>query len=115
MKVTIYHNPRCSKSRQALALIRRAGHQPHIIAYLQTPPDAATLLDLCQRVGVGARAMMRCGEDIYKDLDLAAVHDEVVLVQAMVDNPILLQRPVIVTERGAVIARPPERVHEVLA
>ena len=115
MKVTIYHNPRCSKSRTALQLIRMAGVEVEVVEYLKTPPDVATLTDLQNKLGLPVREMMRRGEAIYKELNLDGVTDETILLEAIAKNSILLERPIIVTPKGAVIGRPPERVNELLA
>lgn len=113
MTTTIYHNPRCSKSRQALELLERQGADIDIIRYLDTPPDAATLVELLERLGLSARELMRKGEDSYKELNLANPElSEAQLVQAMVDYPKLIERPIVIREGKAVIGRPPERVLE---
>ncbi|MAC99472.1 MULTISPECIES: arsenate reductase (glutaredoxin) [Pseudomonadaceae] len=113
MTTTIYHNPRCSKSRQALELLERQGADIDIIRYLDTPPDAATLVELLERLGLSARELMRKGEDPYKELNLANPElSEAQLVQAMVDYPKLIERPIVIREGKAVIGRPPERVLE---
>ena len=116
MTTTIYHNPRCSKSRQALELLERQGADIDIIRYLDTPPDAATLVELLERLGLSARELMRKGEDSYKELNLANPElSEAQLVQAMVDYPKLIERPIVIREGKAVIGRPPERVLELFA
>ena len=113
MTTTIYHNPRCSKSRQALELLERQGADIDIIRYLDTPPDAATLVESLERLGLSARELMRKGEDPYKELNLANPElSEAQLVQAMVDYPKLIERPIVIREGKAVIGRPPERVLE---
>ena len=113
MTTTIYHNPRCSKSHQALELLERQGADIDIIRYLDTPPDAATLVELLERLGLSARELMRKGEDPYKELNLANPElSEAQLVQAMVDYPKLIERPIVIREGKAVIGRPPERVLE---
>ena len=116
MTTTIYHNPRCSKSRQALELLERQGADIHIIRSLDPPPDAATLVELLERLGLSARELMRKGEDPYKELNLANPElSEAQLVQAMVDYPKLIERPIVIREGKAVIGRPPERVLELFA
>ena len=114
MQVVIYHNPRCTKSRQALALIRAGGYEPTIIEYLQTPPDVAALVDLHNKLALPVRDMMRPNEAIYKTLNLAAQTDDAALLAAIAAHPILLQRPIIISNKGAVIARPPEKLHNIL-
>ncbi|GGE41915.1 arsenate reductase [Halopseudomonas oceani] len=116
MTTTIYHNPRCSKSRQTLELLEQQGINPEIVRYLETPPDAATLVDLLERLGLSARELMRKGEDPYKELNLANPDlSEAQLVQAMVDYPKLIERPIVIHDGKAVIGRPPERVLELFA
>lgn len=115
MAVTIYHNPRCSKSRQALALLREKGVEPRIVEYLRTPPDAETLKGILERLGMAPRDLMRRKEAPYKELDLDNRGlDDAALIQAMVDNPILIERPIILKGEKAVIGRPPEKALEIL-
>lgn len=115
-KVCIYHNPRCSKSRQALALLEQQGDELEIVQYIDTPLDSAQLSALLQQLGMSARELMRKGEDTYKELNLDNPDlSEAELVQAMVDYPRLIERPVIVREGKALIARPPEKVLELYA
>lgn len=114
--VTIYHNPRCSKSRETLALIKEQGIEPTIIQYLETPPDAVTLKTLLKELGfTSARQLMRHKEDLYKELNLAdesLTEDQ--LIDAMVNNPKLIERPIVVKGKKARIGRPPEQVLEIL-
>lgn len=114
MKVEILHNPRCSKSRQALALLQTAAQEKaldiEIVEYLKTPPDAARLAELRDMLGVTARDMMRPKEAPYRDLELAAESDEAALLAAMAAHPILIERPIVVIGKRAAICRPPERV-----
>lgn len=115
-ELTLYHNPRCSKSRAALELLQARGLEPVVVRYLETPPDAATLHALLGKLGISARALLRTGEDEYKALDLAdATLGEDHLVQAMVDHPKLIERPILVSGERAAIGRPPENVLEILA
>ena len=113
--LTLYHNPRCSKSRGALELLEERGLNPTVVRYLETPPDAATLQALLARLGIGARQLLRTGEDEYKSLDLAnpALTDEQ-LIAAMAEHPKLIERPILVAGDKAVIGRPPEKVLEIL-
>lgn len=115
MKVTLYHNPRCSKSREALHLIRDQNIEPEIIEYLQTPPSADELKQLLKMLKIPTREMLRSKEPIYKQLDLdnPKFTDEQ-LIQAIVKNPILLERPIVIAGKKAVIARPAELVLEIL-
>jgi len=115
MSLQIYHNPRCSKSREALALLTERGLRPEVIEYLQTPPGVADLQALQQRLGVSARALLRSGEDEYIQLGLADTElGDDALLQAIASHPRLLQRPIVVNGRRAVIARPPELALTVL-
>ncbi len=113
--LTLYHNPRCSKSRGALELLEARGLNPEVVRYLETPPDAATLEALLGKLGIGARQLLRSGEDEYKSLDLAnpALSDEQ-LIAAMAAHPKLIERPILVVGDKAVIGRPPEKVLEIL-
>ncbi len=111
----LYHNPRCSKSRGALELLRERGIEPLVIAYLDTPPTAAELRDLLGTLGLPARDLLRTGEDEYATLGLADESlPETALIDAMVQHPRLIERPVFVHGGRAVIGRPPERVLELL-
>ena len=115
MSVTIYHNPRCTKSRQTLALLRENGVEPEVVEYLKAPLDVAGLTTLIDQLGLAsARDLMRRGEAIYKDNNLKAETDEAALIQAMADNPILMERPVVVKGDKARIGRPPESVLDIL-
>lgn len=113
--LTLYHNPRCSKSRGALELLEARGLAPHIVRYLETPPDAATLTALLSKLGISARQLLRSGEDEYKTLELAnPALTEAQLIAAMVAHPKLIERPILVAGDKAVIGRPPEIVLEIL-
>ncbi|MGP0170748.1 arsenate reductase (glutaredoxin) [Pseudomonas sp. NCHU5208] len=114
--LTLYHNPRCSKSRGALELLEARGLQPKVVRYLETPPSAAELRDLLGKLGIGARQLLRSGEDEYKALGLADTNlSEAQLIEAMVQQPKLIERPILVAGDKAVIGRPPEKVLELLA
>ena len=114
--VKIYHNPRCSKSRDTLSLLKANGIDPEVVLYLETPPDAATLRQLLKMLGMAsARDLMRQKEDLYKSLYLANPQlSEDALIQAMVDNPKLIERPIVVSHGEARIGRPPEQVLEIV-
>lgn len=115
MSVTIYHNPKCSKSRQTLQILKDKGVEPTIVEYLQTPPSKSKMKDLLAGLGVEPRDAMRKGEAPYKDLDLgddSKSKDD--LIAAMVENPILIERPIVETPKGVRIGRPPESVEEIL-
>lgn len=113
--LTLYHNPRCSKSRGALELLEARGLAPTIVRYLETPPDAATLEQLLAKLGIGARQLLRTGEDEYKALELAnPALSDAQLIKAMVEHPKLIERPILIAGNKAVIGRPPEKVLEIL-
>ena len=113
--VTIYHNPACGTSRNALALIRKAGIEPTVIEYLKTPPDRATLVDLLARMGMRPRELLRERGTPYAELGLAAAHwTDTQLIDAMVAHPLLINRPIVVTPSGARLCRPSESVLEIL-
>ncbi|WP_334178853.1 arsenate reductase (glutaredoxin) [Pseudoxanthomonas sp.] len=111
--VTIYHNPACGTSRNTLGLIRNAGIEPHVIEYLQTPPDRATLLALIQAMAVPVRDVVRAKESIYRELGLADADDEA-LIDAMLAHPVLINRPIVVTAQGTKLCRPSELVLDIL-
>ncbi|MDH5824343.1 arsenate reductase (glutaredoxin) [Luteimonas sp. RD2P54] len=110
-----WHNPRCSKSRAALELLRKRGIEPRIVRYLDDPPDAAELREMLRRLGSPARGLLRPGEAEYAELGLAdPALGEDAIVAAMVAHPRLIERPLFVHGGRAVIGRPPERVLELL-
>ncbi|MBN3575728.1 MULTISPECIES: arsenate reductase (glutaredoxin) [Vibrio] len=114
MSVVIYHNPRCSKSRQTLALLEEKNIQPDIIRYLDTPPSVAELKSLFAQLSLdNVRAMMRTKEDVYKELNLADATDEQ-LFEAMSANPKLIERPIVISNGQAKHGRPPEQVLDIL-
>ncbi len=114
-KVVIYHNPRCSKSRQTLQLLKDEGHAPQVVEYLSDPPDAATLQAVLKKLGLNASDLLRRKEPAYQDLKLAdKLDDEKALVEAMAAHPILIERPIVVAGKKARIGRPPEQVLEIL-
>ena len=114
--VKIYHNPRCSKSRDTLSLLKSNGVEPEVVLYLDTPPDAQTLRQLLHMLGMGsARDLKRKKEDLYTSLNLNDDRlSEERLIQAMVENPKLIERPIVVANGQARIGRPPEDVLEIL-
>lgn len=113
--ITLYHNPRCSKSRDALALLRERGHEPNLVLYLETPPTIKQLKTLLTQLGIPARDLLRKGEDAYKELNLAdQTLSDAVLVKAMVDNPKLIERPIAIVGNKAIIGRPPEKVLDLI-
>ena len=112
----IYHNPRCSKSRQALALIEEQGEAPEVIEYIKTPLDNASITEQLTMLDMNARDLMRKQEDTYKESKLDNPDlSEAQLVQALADYPRLLERPIVVRNGKAVVARPPEKVLELFA
>lgn len=111
----LYHNPRCSKSRGALELLEARGLSPVVVRYLETPPSAAEIRALLGKLGIGARQLLRRGEDEYAALGLADEQlDDATLIDAMVSHPKLIERPILVVGDKAVIGRPPEKVLELL-
>ncbi len=115
MTVTILHNPRCSKSRQTLALLSDRGVEPEIIDYLETPPSAEELKEILAKLGLTPRDIIRKGEKVYKELELGdASLSDTALVTAMVEHPILIERPIVVKGDKAALGRPPESVLTIL-
>ena len=116
MSVTIYHNPSCSKSRAALALLEERGIEPEIIEYLKTPPSAPELKAILKKLGLKPRGLLRKGEPRYAELGLKDRDlDDNALIALMAANPILIERPILVTGDGrAVLGRPPEAIEALL-
>ena len=113
--MTIYHNPRCSKSRATLAMLREAGHEPEVVLYLEEPPTAARLKQLLEAMGLSARDILRSKEAPYKELGLADTSlTEDALIEHMVAHPILIGRPIVVADNQARLCRPAERVQELI-
>jgi arsenate reductase len=115
MDVVIYHNPKCSKSRQALELLRERGIEPRIVEYLKTPPSARELDAILKKLGIDPRALLRTKEAAYEQAGLgdpALTRAE--LIAAMVENPIVIERPIVVKGERAAVGRPPEKVLEIL-
>jgi len=113
MSVVIYHNPRCGKSRQTLALLRERGIEPRIIEYLQTPPSGAELKRLLTMLGMTPRQLLRAKEAREVGIDPGALSDAA-LITAMVANPIVIERPIVVSGSKAALGRPPEAVTKIL-
>jgi arsenate reductase len=115
MTITMYHNPRCSKSRQTLELITKKGIEPVIIEYLKTPPDKATLKQILNMLNMNPRELMRQNESAYKenDLDNSELSEDE-LITAMIKHPILIERPIVIANGKAAIGRPPENVLGIL-
>ncbi len=113
--IQIYHNPRCSKSRQTLALLQEQGLQPRIIEYIKTPPTTEVLTEVLAQLDFSARDLLRKGEAVYKELNLAdkSLTDQQ-LIEAMIAHPKLIERPIVIHNGKAKIGRPPESVLELL-
>ena len=115
MIAKIYHNTRCSKSRATLAILEQNNVEFEIVNYLENPPSESELRSFLQDLGIGVRDLMRKGESVYKDLQLSnksLTEDE--LIKAMLSHPILIERPIVRTNKGVVIGRPPENVQSIL-
>ena len=115
--LTIYHNPRCSKSRATLKIIEDAGASPNIVAYLESPPSAARILELAGMIGIPVQQLLRKGESEFKEAsDLPDLDDDPALAGWLSAHPRVLERPIVVDSEGgrAVIGRPPENVEELL-
>lgn len=115
MTATIYHNPQCGTSRNTLAMIRQSGEEPQVIEYLKTPPSRETLIELLDMMGMKPRDLLREKGTPYHELGLddEKLSDEE-LLQAMMENPILINRPIVVTDKGVRLCRPSEKVLEIL-
>ncbi|XTP33530.1 arsenate reductase (glutaredoxin) [Mycobacterium sp. TJFP1] len=109
----IYHNPKCSTSRKTLDLLRDNGIEPEIVLYLKTPPTRAELAEMIADAGIDVRTAVRKRESLYTELDLASASDDE-LLDAMVEHPILIERPFVVTDKGTRLARPLDNVREIL-
>ena len=116
MTVTIYHNPACGTSRNTLAMIRQSGEEPHVVEYLKTPPAREELLRLIDAMGITPRDLLREKGTPYAELGLSdfSMTDDA-LIDAMMARPILINRPIVVTEKGAALCRPSEKVLSLLA
>lgn len=108
--VTIWHNPRCSKSRATLSLLEQHGLQPVIVEYLKTPPSADEIKATLKKLHMNARELMRKGEGVYKELNLAAETSDDKLIAVMAKNPVLIERPIVFFGKRAALGRPPENV-----
>ena len=112
--VTIWHNPRCSKSRNAVTLLEEKGIEADVVKYLDTPPSTEELIAVLQMLGISARELMRTKEAIYKELNLKEETDEDKLIDAMVKNPKLIERPIVIKDGKAAIGRPIENIIDLL-
>jgi len=110
-EISIYHNPKCSKSRQALELLKKKGYDPEVVEYLKTPPDAATLKQILKKLGIGPRDVLRTKEAEYRELGLdnPDLSDEQI-IEAIIKTPKLLERPIVVRDNKAAIGRPTEAI-----
>lgn len=113
--IEIWHNPKCSKSREALGLLEKKGEGVEVIKYLESAPSRSDIEALLKKLGVGARQLMRTKEELYKELALASEEDEAKLIDALVEHPKLIERPILIDGERAIIGRPVERVIEFLA
>jgi arsenate reductase (glutaredoxin) len=113
MNIKIFHNSRCGTSRTTLGLLRDAGHEPEVVDYLATPPTREQLREIIARAGLSVREAVRSKEALYGELGLDAVDDDA-LLDAMVANPILINRPFVITPKGVRLCRPSELVNEIL-
>lgn len=106
----MWHNPRCSKSRQTLQLLRDRGIEPEVYDYLKRPPEIQQISEVLELLGLEAKDLLRKGDSVYAELDLGKVKDPQTLLRAMHENPILIERPILIHDGKAVIGRPPEKV-----
>ncbi len=112
--VIIWHNPRCSKSRNAVALLEEKGIEADIVKYLDTPPTKEELMNMLKMLGMSARELMRTKEAIYRELNLKDETDESRLIEAMVANPKLIERPIVIKDGKAVVGRPIENIIDLI-
>ena len=111
-QITIWHNPRCSKSREALGILEESGCEKEVVKYLESSPTLSELTNLLTMLNITPRELMRTKEDIYKELNLKEEQDDSKLIQAMVNNPKLIERPVIIRDGKAIIGRPTSIIAE---
>lgn len=112
--VTIYHNPKCSKSRETLALIQASGITPRVVEYLKTPPSEAELAAIVRKLGVAPAELVRTGERVFQEKYSGKTLSDAEWIKALVADPILMQRPIVVRGDAAVIGRPPENAKRLL-
>ena len=111
---TIYHNPRCSKSRATLALLEAHGVKPDIVEYLKNPPTSAELKAIIQKLGISPQDLVRKGEDVYREKYAGKTLTDAQWLAAMARDPVLIERPIVVTDKGVRLCRPAETVLEIL-
>jgi len=116
MAIVIYHNPRCSKSRETLRRIEAAGHTPRVVEYLKDPPDAATLDALCRKLSMAPQALVRTRETVFETLGLSLDdhRSRSEWLNLLAEHPILMERPIVLNGNRAVLGRPPENVDVLL-
>ena len=112
--IQIWHNPRCSKSRNAMILLEEKGIDADVVKYLESTPTKEQLTEVLKKLNISAKELLRTGEDVYKELNLKDENNEDKLINIMVENPILIERPIIIKGDIAVIARPIENLEELL-
>jgi arsenate reductase (glutaredoxin) len=112
--IQIWHNPKCSKSRNAVTLLEEKGIKADVVKYLENTPSKEQLKEVLMKLNMKAYELLRTGEDIYKELKLKDISDEEKLIDIMIENPILIERPIIIKENKAVIARPIENLEELI-
>ena len=112
--IKIFHNPRCSKSRNALALLEEQSVEVEVVKYLDTPPNRVELIAILDMLGLSAKGLMRNKEDLYKELGINEIDDEDVLIGLMVANPKLIERPIVIKDGKAAIGRPIENIIELI-
>jgi arsenate reductase len=113
-EITIYHNPRCGKSRATLALIEERGLTPHVVEYLETPPTRTELKAILEKLGLKPEQLLRTSEDVYKAEYAGKTLTDAQWIDAMVQHPILIERPIVIRGNRAVLGRPPENVKALL-
>jgi len=113
-RMKFYHNPRCRKSRETLKIVEDAGIQPEVIEYLKTPPSESELKDILKKLGMKPEELIRKGEEIYKQKFKGKSFSDDEWIRVMVENPILIERPIVVKDNKAALGRPPENVKELL-
>lgn len=112
--IQIWHNPKCSKSRAAIELLENKSIDANVVKYLEQTPTKEQLKDVLSKLKISAKELLRTGEDVYKELNLKDINDEDMLIEIMVKNPILIERPIIIKGDKAVIARPIENLEDLL-
>jgi arsenate reductase len=112
--IQIWHNPKCSKSRAAIELLENKSINANVVKYLEQTPTKEQLKDVLSKLKISAKELLRTGEDVYKELNLKDINDDETLIEIMVKNPILIERPIIIKGDNAVIARPIENLEDLL-